>query len=499
MRETLFARWISLPAWVRLLGALVLLLAVIGTLQTVWSYRRHEEQKEEETGEKSALIEPEEQEELSRSVKGSSDQKSSAPTINKNSVQVSQKGLLIESDETEEFGDVKQSSPLTGITEATVNPTPPSLPLPSNEAVREERNASANGLKSQSPAAQTPAAPIAKARPTSVSDILDEVPPGAPNSPVKLAHYRFVLASTTFETSRSKENHFERVAALERLTQVACMPSLGRTLSYREPSADPLCLAAIKRLLAINPGSTTALCARDGIDSPSCYAADADTTFEVPLTSIDEEVDNRGVKANIRDVKDQLSKSMTQMRNDSALATEEKKAQLRDETVKLAKNLLSIACATRKIGVRERPTVTGQDFGRQEDPYGINDFLKERELNRNSDDAVMQNPEELTPPEPEVFVRPEPNRQVVPDPTSRTKEQETYKPLGLVNLVSSECQSAIDTARSVDPTIALIPCAERGFYSPRCIQSLRAARDAEKRSVGSRKQDYDEDKGFSRF
>jgi hypothetical protein len=499
MRETLFARWISLPAWVRLLGALFLLFAVIGTLQSVWSFRRHEEQKEEGAEEKSALIDPKEEEELIGSGKASSAQKSSAPAINKNSIKVSQKGLLIESDETEEFGEVKQSAPLTGITETTVKETPPPLPIPSNEAVREEPDASANGLKSQSPAAQTPGVPIAKARPTSVSDILDEVPPGAPNSPVKLAHYRFVLASTTFETSRSKENHLDRVAALERLTQVACMPSLGRTLSYREPSADPLCLAAIKRLLAINPESTTALCARDGIDSPSCYAADADTTFEVPSVSIDEEVDNRGVKANIRDVKDQLTKSMTQMRSNSALATEEKKAQLRDETVKLAKNFLSIACASRKIGVRERPTVTGKDFSRQDDPYGINDFLKEREQNRDSDDTVMRNPEELTSPEPEAFVRPKTNQQVTPDPTSRTKEQETYKPLGLVNLVSSDCQSAIDTARSVDPTIALIPCAERGFYSPRCIQSLRAARDAEKRSGGSRKEDYDEDKGFSRF
>jgi hypothetical protein len=497
MRETLFARWISLPAWVRLLGALFLLFAVIGTLQSVWSFRRHEEQKEEE---KIVLVDPKEQEELSGSGKASSAKKSSAPAINTNSMKVSQKGLLIESDETEEFGEGKQSAPVTNITEATVNQTPSPLPIPSNEAVREKPNATDRGLNSESYAAQNPAAPIAKARPTPVIDLLDEVPPGAPNSPVKLAHYRFVLASTTFETSKSRENHLERVAALERLTQVACMPSLGRTLSYREPSSDPLCLAAIKRLLEINPGSTTALCARDGIDSPSCYAADADTTFEVPLTSIeDNEVDNRGLKANIRDVKDRLTKSMAQMRNDSALATEEKKAQLRNETVKLAKNLLSIACATRKIGVRERPTVTGQDFSRQEDPYGINDFLKEREQNSDSDDKVVKNPEELMPNEQEAFVRPKPNQQATPDPTSRTKEQETYKPLGLVNLVSSDCQSAIDTARSVDPTIALLPCAERGFYSPRCIQSLRAARDAEKRSGSSRKQDNGEDNGFSRF
>lgn len=497
MRETLFARWISLPAWMRLLVGLIVILTVIGILQTIWSFRSHKEERQEKTN---LLINPEEQEALSGSGESSSAQKSSGRALNNESTKLSQKGLLIESDETEEFVDVKKSAPPTGFSEATLSETPPPLSIPSNEAMRQEQNPTADEFRPQSSAAQTPASLIAEARPTPLSDILDEVPPGAPNSPVKLAHYRFVLASTTFETSKSMENHLERVAALERLTQVACMASLPSTLSYREPSSDPLCLAAIKRLLELNPGSTTALCARDGIDSPSCYAADADTTFEVPLTSIDEnEVDNRGAKANIRNVKEQLTKSMVQMRDNSALATEEKKAQLKDDTVKLAKKLLSVACATRKIGTRERPTVTGEDFSRREDPYGINEFLKEREQNRDSNDTVVQNPDGLPSPEREAFEKTELNQRLAPDPKSREDKKETYKPLGLVNMISPDCESAIRTARSVDPTIAFIPCAERGFFSPRCIQSLRAARDAEKRSGGSRKQDYDEGNGFSRF
>ena len=497
MRETLFARWISLPPWVRLLGAFLLIIGVISSLQSIWSYRRHEGQKSEDK--KTLLIDSEEQEELSSSDQASSTKKSGFPDSKSDSKVFSQKGLLIESDETEEFGIVKQSTPATDVTEAIVNQTPTPLPMPFNEASGEEQSPLAIGLSSQSYAAQTPSNLIAEARPTPIIDILNEVPTGDPNSPVKLAHYRFVLASTSFETSQSKENHLERVAALERLTQEACMSTLPRTLSYREPSSDPLCLAAIKQLLAMNPGSTTALCARDGIDSPSCYAADADTTFELPLTSTDDnEVRNRVEKSNIRDVNDQLAKSMAQMRSNSALASEEKKAQLKDETVKLAKKLLSIACAARKIGVRERPTVTGQDFGRREDPYGINDFLKERERNRE-EETMVQNPDMSSPPEREAFERTKSNQQVAPDIKNRETEKETSKPLGLVNLISSDCQSAIKTARSVDPTIALIPCAERGFYSPRCIQSLRAARDAEKRAGTTNTEGYAEDKGFSRF
>lgn len=501
MREKLFAGWISLPPWVRLLGALMLLIGVIGALQTVRSYLTHEDQKFED--QKALLIDREQQEKLGASDRESSTEKSVVPASKSDSKVFAQNGLFIESDETEELGNVKQSASATDITEAIVGQTPTPMPMPFNEAVMEKQNPAVNGFSSQSSTAsstaQTPAGLGAEARPTPIIDVLDEVPPGDPNSPVKLAHYRFVLASSSFETSQSKENHLERVAALERLTQVACMTALPRTLSYREPSSDPLCIAAIKRLLAMNPGSTTALCARDGIDAPSCYAADADTTFELPLTSIDDnDGRNRLEKANIDNVKDQLEKSMAQMRSNSALTSEEKKVAFKDETISLTKKLLSIACAARKIGVRERPTVNAQDFGRREDPYGIDDFLKERERDRK-DDTMAQNSDASPSAEPGAFERPESNQQVAPDLKSGTKEKEQYKPLGLVNLISSDCQSAIKTARSVDPTIALIPCAERGFYSPRCIQSLRAARDAEKRAGRSKMQDYDEDRGFSRF
>lgn len=526
MRETLFARWISLPAWARLFAVGAVLVGAIGLIYRVGIRVKGKADSRISLGFIGDSGQSDEEDITPQ--RSSSEKEVPLGNSSTESSPLSGEGLLIERDEADLSapGPKSPSMAAQGPDSSLEIPLPPtpSLNRPTSAPPEDEPSPppSAQPERTSPPRESTSVSLAAKASPSPSVDILDEVPPGDANSPIKLAHYRYVLASTSFETSPSRENHLGRVAALERLTQAACLPPIPRSvpsreptsaamgtfleslkprsLSNRDPSSEPLCLAAINRLLSINPGSTSAICARDGIESPSCYAADADTSFEVDSSSLEKaELVDQTTKATIRSIEQQLSKNRATIRAEYSLASEEKKAALKGEATELAKKLLSVACATRQISVRERPSVESKDFSERSDPFGISDFLKEQE--QQVEKNVPTEPNDAYPSaEQEVFERTRPGQPALPSSARKKqdkREQLPEKPLGLVTIISPECQSAIETARSTDPTIPLLPCAERGFYSPRCIRSLRAARDAARRSSTSPEEKSSS--GFSRF
>lgn len=493
MRDGLFYRWLSLPAGIRLI--FIAFLAII-PVALVWRFTH----RPELVATRLALDEGQE----SQEGKGSPEERPAGESVSKSS---QGHRLLMDDDE-----------PPLGQPAATNTITQPERKKldESGAAVRGAGTADSSPSSAESPSliamnGGAPSPPLGAAAPLSSPNpdltgakgpsVLEEVPQGTLNSPVKLSHYRFLLASTTYESSPTKQNHLERIAALERLTQVACMRKMLTTLSYREPPQELLCLAAIDKLLVLNPGSTSAICARDGIDSPSCLSADADTTTRVDSSKGAKSGEANASSEKFRSLKDQLSGNLNLLRSGSRGVSEEQRVTARSEATELASQLLGIACAGAKVFVRERPVVKVRDFSNShKDPYGLSELLETQERLRGAEPQSVNGRTNPAVSEDEGLGQPRAPAPFVGLRSAKPTPKMTTAPLGLVYLVSSDCASTISTARSLDPALPALVCAERGRYSPRCVQAIRASQVAAKGGKGSA-DDFrvGEEEGFSRF
>lgn len=493
MRNSLTDRWLSIPPLLRL--GLIILVVTLSLIALV-RYSARPLAERTQTAQRAVQVSQGTSQDESRNQSSSTSRSAAQKRIKEGS-------LLIEEDEELVPSQPKGANLTAPLIPADGRDT--RLEQPTTQAVSSLPTVTAGppslGANMQELSGGEPPIPaIAKAPPPATAigesnaSVLDELPSGALNSPVKLAHYRFSLASTAFETNPTKQNGLERVAALERLTQIACMRKMLNTLSYRSPPDDPLCHAAIEKLLALNPGSTSAICSRDGIDSPSCIAADGDTTTRELSSGEDSAKNQQSSTERFSSLKERLEKNIAILRSSSKGISEEHRVTARVEATEVSSQILTLACATTKLFVRDRPVVKVRDFGTRKDSYGLSDLLEMQERHRasSSESAPKQvsaeghmrgrTHEDDNPPS---------GRSPKPTPEKRLPS------LGLLYLVSPECSAAISTARSIDPSIPALVCAERGRYSPRCIQAIRAIQATTKRADNDYK--VGEDEAFSRF
>jgi hypothetical protein len=510
MRDPLFERWISLSPRLRV-GIVILLLGMVGAALLQLSKRSQSSEQRSS----SAMVVQEQP------------RVKSAPSAEESAPQPRQKtpsALIIEEDSTSEPAVPSGDSSTTSSGNAAPPPSlmdgdgirpngpGPSLatnPMPQTGTLSAPVKTAAHSPSDPSPSPQRGQ--------NSAQSLLDEVPPGNSKTPVRLAHYRFVLASSGYESNPTEQRNIERIAALERLTQVACMQGMLRSLSYRgqtDPASsnNPLCQAAIERLLALNPGSTSATCARDGIDSPSCYSADADTTLQSTSSSVSKRGTKSMTPSESETLRAQFSSSLQIYQQVVRTATEDKRENLRSELTNLADKLLRTACTSTQISVRERPSVQTRDFRQKEDPFGINSFLAEQEKAREYEQRNAKRPGRGNADDDAGFNAQLPPRapsspgggqsgidQQAANQKQGEKDLAAPRPLGLVNIVPSECTSALTAVRSFDPALPFLACAERGMYSPRCVQSLRALRSQKKGLRAGGVASEEENEAFSTF
>lgn len=509
MRDPLFERWISLSPRVRV-GFVILLLGMVGVALLKLSNRS------QSSDQRSSIAMDLQEAPLAKS----------APSAEQSPPQPRQKvpsALIIEEDT---ITAPALHSGDSSTTSAGNAPPPPGLIDADGLKQNDPYPNSANNPKQPSTlstAIKTAGNPPPEASPSPTKaetlphSLLDEVPAGNSNTPVRLAHYRFVLASSGYESDPTEQRNIERIAALERLTQVACMQGMLRSLSFRGQS-DPassnnlLCQAAIERLLKLNPGSTSATCARDGIDSPSCYSADADTTLQSTSSLSSKRGEKSRTQSESETLRAQFSSNMQTYQQVVRTATEDKRENLRSEMTNLADKLLRTACASTQISVRVRPSVQTRDFRQKDDPYGINSFLAEQEKAREHEQRNAKRSGRGKIDDDEGFRAQLPPRapsspgagqsgigQQAANEKQGQKDPSAPQPLGLVNVVPSECTSALTAVRSFDPTLPFLACAERGMYSPRCIQSLRVLRSQKKGLKRGDAASAEENEAFSTF
>jgi len=93
------------------------------------------------------------------------------------------------------------------------------------------------------------------------------------------------MAAAHFEIRPSLQNRSDLVYALSKLVAYRCMSSLHRTLVYSSSPQDKDCQDAISYTLSIDPSNPEAICAKDGIDSPSCRNAfrEQETLTHIPF------------------------------------------------------------------------------------------------------------------------------------------------------------------------------------------------------------------------
>lgn len=325
-------------------------------------------------------------------------------------------------------------------------PSPESDLVPAEPIVREE-------ISKPRPA---PAKPIVKVR-TSLDDL------SVSDKKNELLFMEFEMAKNSHKLRPTVENKAKILRTVEKLINHVCMRDLTTTLSYSGVPDDPRCEGYIKTALSIDSANPPALCARDGIDARSCVSAYADQELSEfsPGSDNDLELDRAVVasaskwdKRNIDILKKQYEELMTTFRV-------AKTDQLQVKIARVFRKILDIACkyndALYTEDRRIAPLPEGEGGAQLLlDPQRRLSYVLSKDgstRQEGENDTIGQMPDKL--PEAEKF-----------DAPVRFKR---------TRMVAQSCINEIERVGREFQDWSMI-CYPHGFYTPKCIKSLRAAR-----------------------
>lgn len=291
-------------------------------------------------------------------------------------------------------------------------------------------------------------------------------------SPAELIELESELARANFEQQPTDENRALLLQSYEKLLQSKCMPQLMQTLVHDGyPSDSKPCFDLLSRTFKLDSSNPIAFCARDGIDSKNCTIAykrqrvsPFGPPFEPqklvsgleagqPVTTVDT------LARFALTIKDQQGRA-------GAKATEPQKIYIRS----LYDRALVISCAVQRLELK-RDTST-PPAGGSSDKYGASSNDIKRAIALLEAKPTPTNPPRAArTPAREAF-------EAKKNPTSETEKGDSgYGPIFFRNrLLPTTCMYFITEGLHFEPDLATAICHRDGFYSPSCIQSMRAAR-----------------------
>ncbi|NMC62891.1 MAG: hypothetical protein GYA55_06940, partial [SAR324 cluster bacterium] len=266
------------------------------------------------------------------------------------------------------------------------------------------------------------------------------------------------MAAAHFEINPSLQNRSDLVYALSKLVAHRCMRTLHHTLVYSNPPQDKDCQDAIFYTLSLDPSNPEAICAKDGIDSPSCRNAfrEQETVIRMPYKvdpnllrkfESDIRIKEGEQAAAISKAKDQLQAALSIIQNE---ATEAKKKPSSD-LMNAFTTLLDIHCLPILIVPnpeyeklqQEQNKALSQD---SQDPASSNTKRNDLPTFNQMLSQLINTPSKSTP---------------IPRLRSRSR------------VISENCHYYIQQSLEYIPDFPRAICHRDGFYSPNCIIALR--------------------------
>lgn len=334
------------------------------------------------------------------------------------------------------------------------------------------------GLVSESSAQAPTAASGAEAKDSDTA-------PKRPNA-LDVTDIKIEMAEASLRVNSSDRNLTALITALEDYLNARCFGSLRQSLTYQGPPTDPDCVARMNQLLALNPDNPAAICARDGIDAPSCVTAykgqklvefyDSaslladlpDPALKVGLSAADTE--------RVKVQEEMLQNIDGQFRE---AQTDEEKAKCVNDAVGIYEQLLNTACRVSALRLRRLEEVVVKS-----DPPRIAEARKkllqipaklradyQRQMRMKVEDEIAS------------FRGDEATRKELIELLAVIDEPEEKKAPALQNLqrtrvVLRPCFQAIEQASKFIPLFPAPLCYKEGWHTPQCTVAIRAWRKA---------------------
>lgn len=330
-----------------------------------------------------------------------------------------------------------------------------------------------------------------------------------------MLEWKALMAENRHALKKDDLTKFEMLYAFRAVIHRACMPNLPKTLSYDGNPTNPKCLELIDKILAVDPGNSAALCARDGIDSVTCrdsYLRQVvwDSTDMVKLKVYKNNPTLSNTNSQYDAAQGELDSEISRMQGD--YAREKRKETLDLLTAKYQK-LFQHICKDIRFAIATREEVLGEQTsdtsGEIQSPAPS---LRENRGNRTpqrgghrdrtnlaTQSPASPNPARTGKPSSMVpvdnfeaqFPSSGKNKKSAESPTEKLlkqldrgkletkKNEESLLPTkGLiqVRILPERCLRAVNQLLNIDPLSATALCQRDGEYSTFCIDAKRQAK-----------------------
>jgi len=253
------------------------------------------------------------------------------------------------------------------------------------------------------------------------------------------------MAEMSFALNNDATSYGKLITARIHLIEAACLKPI---IEGKASTTTELCSNERELVLNDFPKAPAAVCARDGIDSSTCKEAH----FKLPVEnsqyypSQKEKAENDFI--GITDPTQEINTLMTQLSSAVYSQPESSKEKVDESKIKaldLGARILKLACP--------------------EENYSL------LPLNRNK--VAKQEPVQILKMERPT---PVPSRVVTTPTRSPNEPVVAFTPAGfeLVRLLDRQCREQLTRLRSQIPDAASIVCAEKGKFSPDCLDAQKA-------------------------
>jgi hypothetical protein len=305
------------------------------------------------------------------------------------------------------------------------------------------------------------------------------------NKSLGITELKLEMAENRFKFFPTLPNALDVVVALEGFLNGSCFSGLQKTLGYQGPPEPPQCIRAIQRLLELNPNNPVAVCARDGITNPSCVQGYQDQQVEVyhSGSSDDAGIDpiiKAGLGARELTRIEQYSLTLRDVdgKYQNTEDLEEKKL-LMEDAERLYTEATAAACRIFTVRFIER-----RDRAKPQEDPAIREALEKLakippKLREEHREKMIGDAEERLAKAKNSSSEQERIQQLLKalkEPAQRIfVTAETHN---RVRLITRQCDELTKLYLKTFPSAAPPVCHREGWYTPRCILALRAARDA---------------------
>lgn len=328
-------------------------------------------------------------------------------------------------------------------------------------------------------AGAAPKTPVPAASPTKVTI----KSPADLAKALDVADLTLEMSESSYKLTPSNKTLSELISALEKFLTSRCVSAdVFKTLKYDGNPSNAACLSRLKRLLEVHPQNPIALCLKDGIDSESCRAAaeaQKVSVYDGSQDSQDELIDpvlKAGLPGRVTiDLDKDRAKVEDLNIKFGQTPTEEEKETIRAEIYKIYDRMLAAACSVTSVRfipknqatpVPEHPRLQDLKEKFSKIPPAMRAGYQKQMLSKLEEELANSR---SSPEEKKVLVEmmrvlqnPEEVVNVSVDSLQRTR------------LLLPQCFNLVNKISSIDGTLPQPSCHYSGWFSPQCIDALRA-------------------------